>query len=535
MTDVLVVGAGPTGLALACLLRSHGVDVRVLDRLAAPASLARAMVLWSRSLEILADLKVADAALAAGIALERARYLDGDRLLASVRTNRVPGTRWQPLVLPQHLLERLLRGRLEALGGRVEWGAEVTAVAGAHGDAVTATVVHTDRSVEHASARYAVGCDGLRSAVRTAAGIGWRDHAPYEEVFLLGDVVAQSPLDRTAVSHFLGRSGVSVAIPMPDDLWRIVGYLDGEEHDRAPDADALRRLLAKTGHADTKISDVRWSGSFRVVRRLADDFREGRLLLAGDAAHVHSPAGGQGLNTGLQDANNLAWKLSLVVRGLADDALLDTYTRERRPIAARILRMTELQDTRLFGARSRTSRAVRNGVLRIASRSGALERGLIPDLAQVRVRYRDSPLTIAGDHRRGRALLPGRQAPDTEFAAADGSGPVALRDGSECGAITIVAMPGRGAGTDLPELRTLVRRYPGALRLRELTSEADGRRAGSGWLLALRPDGYIGYRGPHAVTPALSAWVQTALVQPRRTSQYARSSSSSMADTEGGL
>ena len=316
MTDVLVVGAGPTGLALACLLRAHGVDVRVIDRMPGPANLAKAMVVWSRSLEILEALDLADEAVAAGIGLRLARYLDGDRVLASVRTDRIPDTRWQPLILPQHLLERLLRRRLEILGGRVEWGFEMTGATDG-GREVGVTAVRADGSTEQLTAGYVVGCDGMRSAVRTAAEIGWRAHAPYQVTFRLGDVAADTGLQRTAAHQFLGRTGVSVAIPMPAGLWRIVGYSDGDHDAAVPDRDALQRLLDDVGHRGTTIGDVRWSGTFRVVRRLADSFRAGRLLLAGDAAHVHSPAGGQGLNTGIQDARNLAWKLALVARGRA--------------------------------------------------------------------------------------------------------------------------------------------------------------------------------------------------------------------------
>jgi 2-polyprenyl-6-methoxyphenol hydroxylase-like FAD-dependent oxidoreductase len=204
MTDVLVIGAGPTGLTLACLLRASGIDVSVVDRLARPAGLAKAMVVWSRSLEILERIGIGRAAVAAGVGLERALYLQGPRLLASVRTNRVPSTRWQPLILPQEILERLLLERLQALGGDVDWGRQATTIA-EDADAVEATMVRADGSTERRRAAYVVGCDGLRSVVRTAAGIGWRDRAPYEEVFQLGDVTADTSLDANTVYQFLGR------------------------------------------------------------------------------------------------------------------------------------------------------------------------------------------------------------------------------------------------------------------------------------------------------------------------------------------
>lgn len=512
MSEVLVVGAGPSGLTLACLLRGQGVQVRVVDRLARPSRLAKAMVLWSRTLEILDVIGIADAAVAAGVDLARAVYLDGGRTLASVRTNRVPGTSRQPLILPQHVLEELLRQRLHALGCSVEWSTAVTAI-DAGDERVDVELIGASGSMEHCSLAYVAGCDGLRSMVRAAAGIGWCVRAPYEQVFQLGDVEVDTSLDCTTVYQFLGRSGVSVAIPMPGGLMRIAGYFDGETPDRPPDRAGLQRLLDDVGHDGTRIGDVRWSGTFRVVRRLADSFRAGRLLLVGDAAHVHSPAGGQGLNTGIQDANNLAWKLALVVRGHAGATLLDSYTTERRPIAARILAMTEMQDKRLFGARSLAARSARRVALRVGDRTGLLERVLIPDLAQVRLRYKDSPLTIGGG-RGARALAPGRQAPDVEYVAADGTGSVSLRDTDPGAALTLVAVDG-GRSSRLTDVQALVGEHSTALRLRHASAwVADGTVGGPGSVIGVRPDGYIGYRGPCADTPALRAWIEAVLVKP---------------------
>jgi len=515
MTDVLVVGAGPTGLTLACLLRRHGISVRVVDRLAEPAKLAKALFIWSRSLEILEGIGVASAAVSAGISIERVHYLQPPRLLASLRTNRVPGTRWQPVGLPQPGLERLLRERLHGLGCDVCWGTEVTALE-VDGDGVSATAVKADGSTERWSAAYVVGCDGLHSVVRTAAGIGWRDHGPHEQIFQLGDVEADTCLDAKTLYGFLGRSGAALVIPMPGGLLRIAGYVAGEKPDRAPDREALQRLLDEVGHRGTTITQVHWSGTHRVSRRLADDFRAGRLLVAGDAAHVHSPAGGQGLNTGMQDANNLAWKLALVTRGVADEALLDSYTTERRPVAARILRITEMQDKWLFGSLSRASLTARNTVMRVADRSGVLERKLLPELAQVKIRYEDSPLSVngGGGGRRG-PYVAGGQVPEIAFIAANGARAVALRDPEPDGAIALVAVPGLRRENRLTQIESLVSAYPGTLRLRTAVAPLPGEHAArAGLLIGVRPDGYIAYRGPCEVTPALRAWINENVASP---------------------
>ena len=513
MTDVLVVGAGPTGLTAACLLRRQGVDVRVVDRLAAPGKLAKAMIVWSRSLEILDELGVATAAVEAGIALEHVQYLDGADVRARARTNCVPGTRWQPVILPQDRLERLLRERLATLGVDVSWGVEVTAL---EPDGTGATLLHADGSVEFCRAGFVVGCDGLRSTVRTAAGIGWSEHAPYDEVFQLGDVEAKTTLEPNTVHYLLGERGSSVAIPMPGGLLRVVGYTDGATPEGNPDRDALQQMLDDSGHSATTITAVHWSGTFRVVRRLADSFRAGRVLLAGDAAHAHSPAGGQGLNTGIQDAYNLAWKLALVVRGKVADQLLDSYTSERRPIAVRILKLTQLQDKRLIGARSPAARAIRNTAMRVLEHTGAIERRIIPDLAQVTASYPDSSLTVSGGGRR-RHYPPGSRVPDLTFEAADGSAAIALREPEPDGSIRLVASA-LDAADDLDQIRQLAGEFPGVLRLRLIGAplHSADRPANPlpGMLIAVRPDGHIGYRGPCAVTPALRAWIHAAAQPP---------------------
>jgi hypothetical protein len=229
---------------------------------------------------------------------------------------------------------------------------------------------------------------------------------------------------------------------------------------------------------------------------------------------VHSPAGGQGLNTGIQDAYNLAWKLAFVLRGLAAPELLDTYNDERRPIAVRILKMTELQDKYLFGARALPVRMLRNGLLRLLGRSGLLERRLIPDLAQLWVDYGKSRLT-AGRAPRRSALRPGRRVPEIEVAALGDAGSVRLLAAVGGAAITLMAVPGQGgSGRAEPVgLAELAARYPGAVRLlhmdRPLPDRAGAPRGG--YLVAVRPDGHVGYRGRAEDVAGLAAWLEGAM------------------------
>jgi 2-polyprenyl-6-methoxyphenol hydroxylase-like FAD-dependent oxidoreductase len=497
--DVIIAGAGPTGLAAGCLLQRFGVQTRVIDRLPAPGRLAKAMVIWSRSLEILDEIGVADEVLRRGVALETARYAQADRTVAAVATNHVPDTRWQPVILPQNLLEEVLRARYTALGGTLEWGSELVSAAQTD-DRVEIGVRQADGTLSTATALYLIGCDGIRSAVREVSGIPWAEGKAYEEVFQLGDVTADSDLDRNTAHHFLGDHGVSVALPMPDGIWRVVGYLDGEEPEAEVTAAALSRLLTECGHRSTVIHEVHWSGAFRVSRRLAQTFRADRILLAGDAAHVHSPAGGQGLNTGIQDAHNLAWKLALVTRGLAGEQLLDSYTAERRPIAATILKLTQLQDQQMFGARSSFKRVIRNSALRLLSRTGVFEHKIIPDLAQLLVDYRKSALTVGKAPRRA-VGRPGRRiAP--ELAGPNGSVRTSL-----------YVLAGPEPGFDVTELDALAAEYPYSVRVaaapEQLAAAVGGVRRPT--VVGLRPDGHVGYRGPARVTPELRAWIHDSL------------------------
>lgn len=511
-TEVLIVGAGPTGLTLGCLLRRYGVQVRLVDRLAEPAPLAKAMVVWSRSLEIMDEIGAATPALGFCVPLERARYLVGDRLLASVRTNAIEGTLWQPIIIPQQDLEQVLRRRFEELGAPIEWGTELVGIQQGP-DAAQVTLNSAD-GVHQVSASYVVGADGIRSAVRESLGIDWHEGAAYEEVFQLGDVTARTDLVHNQVHHFLGRHGVSVTIAMPNDMWRIAGYKDGHNPQQKPDGPELQELLESAGHHGTEVRDLHWAGTFRVLRRIAGRFRSDRAFLAGDAAHVHSPAGGQGLNTGIQDAYNLAWKLAFVLRGLAAPGLLDTYNDERRPIAVRILKMTELQDKYLFGARALPVRMLRNGLLRLLGRSGLLERRLIPDLAQLWVDYGKSRLT-AGRAPRRSALRPGRRVPEIEVAALGDAGSVRLLAAVGGAAITLMAVPGQGGSgrTEPVSLAELAARYPGAVRLlhmdRPLPDPAGTPRGG--YLVAVRPDGHVGFRGRAEDVAGLAAWLEGAV------------------------
>ncbi|NUV68873.1 monooxygenase [Streptomyces sp. CAI-121] len=348
LADVLVVGAGPTGLVLACDLARRGAAVRIVDRSPAPPRTSRAKGPNARSLEILDDLGVADEVLAAGSdPLPMLKYRDRlpvaetDPWADSAPSPDVPYVRGR--LIAQWRLEEILRDRLAGYGVRVELGREVVGLAeaadGRHVD-VTFAEDRTER------VRYVVGCDGAHSSVRKLLGIGFEGTTAEDQVMVCGDVdLAEGALDRTRWHQWFDEDGAVMLCPIPGTRtgwWFQAGpERDGRGRPLAPTADGFRRLLARhTALPGRALTRAELLSTYRVNVRMADRFRAGRVFLAGDAAHVHAVAGGLGMNTGIQDAFNLGWKLGLVLAGHAGAELLGTYEEERLPVAARTLDLT---------------------------------------------------------------------------------------------------------------------------------------------------------------------------------------------------
>jgi 2-polyprenyl-6-methoxyphenol hydroxylase-like FAD-dependent oxidoreductase len=344
-TDVLVVGAGPTGLMLANQLARRGVSVRIIDRHAGPARETRALGVQARTLEIYARLGVVDRA------LELGRRGTGVNLWAEgKRTAHVPvgeaGKHITPypfvFILGQDDNERILGDRLRDFGMSVEWNTELVGLEQG-GDRATATLKSPDGTKRTLAASWIAGCDGAKSSVRELCGIAF-EGAPYEHGFYVADTVATGTMVPDEVNIYFWRRGFHLFFPMrDDDHWRIVGILPdalrGKEDVTFDDVMPSLSIEADTG---LSIKHCSWFSTYRIHHRSAARFRDRRSFVLGDAAHIHSPVGAQGMNTGLQDAYNLAWKLALVVQDRADESLLDTYEEERLPIARRLLRTTDL-------------------------------------------------------------------------------------------------------------------------------------------------------------------------------------------------
>ncbi|MDX2203635.1 MAG: FAD-dependent monooxygenase [Hyphomicrobiaceae bacterium] len=409
--DVLIVGAGPTGLVLAIVLARGGVRPRVIDKRAAASPYSRAIIVHARTLELYAALGLAETALALGQKVDGlSPWIRGKPAAAIELGDFGAGLSPYPfmLSLSQDVHERMLEAHLAALGVAVERGCELEDYAEV-GDGVVATLRRASGRREIVTARHICGCDGFHSTTRDIAGIGFPGDS-YQQRFFVADVHAGGPLANGRLNVVLGRSGFLAVFPLREEGWaRVIGIVPRELQDK-PELDdgdiadilaAIPRLAPGT---------VDWTSVYHVHHRVADRFRAGSAFLLGDAAHVHSPAGGQGMNTGIGDAFNLGWKLAAVCKGRAPERLLDSFEAERRPFAQWLLNSTDRAFRYAVDPRP-LPRALRLAVLPrlvpVATRVPALRRRLFKAVSQTGISYR---ATMAGGASHG-AVAAGDRLP----------------------------------------------------------------------------------------------------------------------------
>jgi 4,5-epoxidase len=499
--DVLIAGAGPTGLTLACGLLANGVEARVVDKAFKPAGTSRALGLQPRGIEVVERLGALNSLPERGLQVEQIVVHINGKHVACVRVGQRTALVTRPgLVISQADVEAELRRRVAELGGQIVWGREVAA---AKQDAHGVIVNLADGGQSRVS--WLVGCDGAHSRVRQLAGVGFPG-APLAERFLLVDVHADLRLSRHSIHVWLDGDSVFGAFPLPgQDLWRLMapaadpGTETGLVTDEAVLAEVTHLLGERTGCDPSLIRDPEWVTSFRVHRRLAETYRDGRILLAGDAAHVHSPFGGQGMNTGIGDAENLAWKLGMVVNGTAEHELLDSYEAERRPIAANVLKSTGAASNLILGNHI-FARLLRDRVIIPLMSTASMQRRVWENLSQLKVTYRNGPLgRQARKWFTGQAPLPGDRVPDIECVRAEGGAQTTLH--AELGNKWALVMPGRVVSD---EYGAVVAKRLGDDRMITLVADHDSH----GEIMLVRPDAHLGWRGradPHALERWLTA------------------------------
>lgn len=395
---VLIVGAGPTGLVLALCLTRLGVAVRIVDRTAEPGTTSRALAVQGRTLEFYRQLGIADALIGRGVRIAGLNFwVRGARAARVPLTSIGEGMTPYPfaLVVAQDVHERFLVERLEASGVKVERRTELIRLE-PQGGHVRAVLRHQDGSEETVDASYLAGCDGASSTVREGLALGFPG-GTYAGLFYVADVEAAGPAIDGELHVDLEEADFLLVFPLQGKgRLRLVGIVreppDGG--DRTLTFDAVRGRALE--HLALDVVKVNWFSTYRVHHRVANRFREGRAFLLGDAAHIHSPVGGQGMNTGIGDAVNLAWKLAAVLHGNATDRLLETYEPERIAFARRLVATTDRAFT-LVTRRGRIARWVRIRIVpRLAPilfRLPPLRRLLFRTLSQIGVGYRDSPLS----------------------------------------------------------------------------------------------------------------------------------------------
>ncbi|GAA3075715.1 FAD-dependent monooxygenase [Streptomyces glomeratus] len=485
-TPVLIVGAGPVGLAIGCALWQRGVPARVVEAQKEPHTGSRAVQLHPPTLRVFREVGILEEAERAGLRIRSTSYH-----LAGGRTLRVAlGAENEPLMLPQEDTGRLLEAALERAGGRVERSVRVTDVA-TTGDVVTVKA-EGPQGPEMIEADWLVAADGVRSTVREQLGIDFAGSAVPTD-FLLAEGRIDGAFERDAVHYFLGRTGSVVFASMPGGRTRVSGAVPAD-HPVTPAG--VQRLLDERGPGGIAIDDLDMVNRFTSQERIASALRKGRCFLVGDAAHTHSPLGGQGLNLGLQDAHNLAWKLAGVIDGALHPRILDTYEAERRQAAEQIVRTTH-QFLKVFMLGPVAAR-VRNTVWSALETTGVLRRWFVPLLAGWRVHYPD---TLSEGPRKGtretavrsRGLpSPGRRAPHWVPAPAT-AGPAGFR---------LVTLGPADGGTDRGG-RALAQGSPVPLAHEHVPRRTPG-------FLLLRPDGYVAAGG---TTPAELADVRRLLAR----------------------
>lgn len=404
-TEVIIIGAGPTGLALACQLTRYGVDFIIVDKKEGVTSYSKALGVHARTLEIYEQMGLAQPAIEQGSITGRVRLLESGKQLGEVDLSKMgAGLSQYPylLIFEQSRNEQLLYEWLQQKGRTVSWNTELETFS-QDASGVTATVKRDGES-SVIQGKYLVGCDGPKSAVRHGLGLSF-EGSTFERIFYVADVRLGNDFDHESLYACIAPYGVVAFFPMPGEKrWRIIGaFPEGLNKDEKEiDYEQIEARIREEAKIDLDITRVDWFSTYKVHTRHVDHFSSGRCFVAGDSAHIHTPAGGQGMNTGIQDGYNLAWKLGMVLKHGANPALLDTYDEERLPIAEFLTKTTD----RMFNLAAGTDwfvNLIRTTIFPPAAKFilsiDAIREKFFVLISQVGITYRDNSLSAHGEDR----------------------------------------------------------------------------------------------------------------------------------------
>ncbi len=522
---LLVVGAGPVGLTMACELARHGARCRIIERAPERSQTSKALAIFPRTLEMLETMGVVDPFLAAGCRLHGLSLHHRAEQIALIDFTSVASPFPFALALPQSETERLLSEHLATLGIEVERGVELAALTQSS-EVVRAVLRHSNGREEIVETPWLIACDGAHSTSRHALGMDF-EGAQYDESFILADVELESPLVRDRVHLFLGEGGVLGLIPFEQNRWRVVANIPPESRNQPlPEVTLadVQTLIEQRAPSGFRASEPVWLSRFHISHRKVRQFRQLRVFLAGDAAHIHSPAGGQGMNTGMQDAFNLGWKLALVVRGLAPAQLLASYHEERDPVAKEVLNLTD-RITRMATVGHPVARSVRDFLLPVMSRIDFVGEKIAERLAGLAVSYRKSPIV---ENRGPGKLKAGDRAPDADLRDENNQARRLFELFREPRHVLLIFLGTAATAADAEQIGSALRGAPTAAvdiyritrgrtalpaELHDLSGLAHfAYGLTNGGIVLVRPDGYIGYRNDGFDAMALRSFISRTFV-----------------------
>ena len=482
--DVLIAGAGPVGLVMAIELARYGVAVRIIDKAPQRTDKSKALVIWSRSLELLARAGCSAALVDAGYKVNSVNISAHGKSIAHFTLEGLPTAYPYALMIPQSDTERILDEFLKSLGVKIDRTVELTRFT-ASNDKVVSTLRHADGAEEIAETSWLIGCDGAHSTVRHQLGMEFHGETSLIN-WILADVHLENIPRVPEINVVWHSDGLLATFPIAEDRYRIiadVGVVPENSNPSAePTLEEVQAILDRRFPGGVRATNPIWLSSFRINERKVTDYRAGRVFLAGDAAHVHSPAGGQGMNTGMQDACNLAWKLALVVRGIGSESLLDSYSAERSPIGDQVLNETG-RVTSMATLTGKVVQSLRNHAVALVLGLPMIRKFAADATSEISIGYPHSPLNASGGHR---DPLPGTRAPIRATEPPVGAGNIPL--------FALFAEPD-GMPSKFPE------RYASLLELRL----RDPYHPGGMWLI--RPDGYTALAAKEGDWNAVTAYL----------------------------
>lgn len=539
--DALVVGAGPTGLTMALELARHGLRPRIIDKAPQPSQTSKALGVHARTMEYFERVGLAQRAMTEGRILHGGSIYSQRQRIVHLNFDQLESRYNFIVILPQSLTEKLLAEKLADFGISVERNVELT---GFHQQAadIDAMLRHADGREEVLRAPWLIGCDGAHSQVRHELNMPFHGRA-FEETFSLADVRLEANLPDDEMTVFLSSGDIVALFPMPGErrFRVIVERHEGPPVAGQPTLDDFQRSLDEHAPVATHVSDAVWMSHFRISQRQVEHYRRGRVFLAGDAAHIHSPVGGQGMNTGIQDAVNLGWKLSLVQNGHADESLLDSYDEERRPIGRRLLQATGAM-SQVILLRHPVADKLRDWTASLVTSLDVVQDKIRKSMSELSIHYRSS--SIVTEHRPGdwRTALTSLwdSGPRAGDRAPDAAG-LRTADGKQRRCFDLLAGKGHvmlffaaraddeaAARARQQRIRQLAQRYHGLVE-QYTVLPPDGQAACSTHdsstlmdtagelhrnysvrdetLLIVRPDGYLAYRGEPADADKIEAYL----------------------------